>query len=141
MKTIFKWQHLYWDLSEGLSSGVIWKEHPGRRNSRFETERRLAFLRVEGGCGWNGTAQCLQQPSEEFVPENQSAYYSFIKEALLLQKRKKKKLNYSVPCDVIASLMAHILFFFFGFAEIYKEYWRSKFKIIQIWYNYCCLVI
>lgn len=56
------------------------------------------------------------------MPENQSAYYSFIKEALLLQKRKKKKRAelHSVLCDMIASLWAHILFF--GFAEIYKEY-------------------
>ena len=65
--------------------------------------------------------KCLQQPSEEFVPENQSAYYSFIKEALLLQKRKKKKLNYSVPCDVIASLMAHILFFFLVLQKYIKN--------------------
>ena len=45
---------------------------------------------MEGGCGWNGTGQCLLKPSEEFVPENQSAHYSFIKEALLLQKKKKE---------------------------------------------------
>lgn len=46
------------------------------------------------------------------MPENQSAYYSFIKEALLLQKRKKKKRAelHSVLCDMIASLLAHILF-------------------------------
>lgn len=46
------------------------------------------------------------------MPENQSAYYSFIKEALLLQKRKKKKRAelHSVLCDMIASLWAHILF-------------------------------
>ena len=55
------------------------------------------------------------------MPENQSAYYSFIKEALLLQKRKKKKLNYSVPCDVIASLMAHILFFFLVLQKYIKN--------------------
>jgi len=137
MKTIFKWQRLYWDLSEGLRSGVIWKEHPGRRNSRFETERRLAFLRVEGGYGWNGTAQCLQQPSEEFVPENQSAYYSFIKEAFLLQKRKKKKLNYTVYFVMWLLPLWHIFFFFL----VLQKYIKNTEEVDLRWYKFDIIIV
>lgn len=94
---------------------------------------RLAFLEKWKWwvCGWTGTAQCLQ-PSEEFVPENQSAYYSFIKEACYPKKKKEEEswantVTLWYDCFPLGTYSL----FFFGFIEIYKEYWRSRFKIIS----------
>lgn len=116
------------------SGGVIWKEHPGRRNSRFETEEVGILEKWKVGVAELELLSVFCQV--KFVPENQSAYYSFIKEAALPKKKKERRAElHSVLCDMIASLWAHILFF--GFAEIYKNYEEVdlrlyKFDIITV---------
>ena len=141
MKTIFKWQHLYWDLSEGLRSGVIWKEHPGRRNSRFETERRLTFLR-SGRWVWLNWNCSVSSATKWGICARKSKCLLLLHQgSFATPKKKKEEESWATQCTLWYDCFPFGTYSFFGFAEIYKEYWRSRLKIIQIWYNYCCLAI